>query len=167
MTVPPDPDGKHRPDYPPKTPPPPKKPVEAPRPQPAGVAVRGRPMVTMANRRGSNWTLEAQPWSAPGARRRVLGKLRDWGYPLPDHHRIGDMTVVLVKAALGDGGARISVHLADQDQQALILVLSHQPGHAPVDDALLHELAGMGVVSCGADTDLEDGGRRRWALVTI
>lgn len=180
--------GPHRPDYPPKTPPPPKKPVEAPRPETGvtppgallgglpgpGTAVAARPRLRarIANRRAANWTLDAQPWASksagPKAARQVLGKLGDWGYRLPADTPVGTLTTTLVQAALADGGTRISVHLADQDHQALILVLSHQPGQACPDDGLLHQLAAHAVVSsCGTDTDREDGGRRRWALIDL
>lgn len=64
-------------------------------------------------------------------------------------------------------GARLSVHLADQDEHALILVLSHQHEQDPTDHSLLHQLAGLGVVSCGVDTDQEHGGRRCRALLAV
>ncbi|MGI5484884.1 hypothetical protein [Streptomyces lavendofoliae] len=184
-------DGPHRPDYPPKTPPPPKKPVEAPRPETRygprhaaaapgsscsggpGSAVDTQPRLRarIANRRAANWTLDAQPWAAKSAgskaARNVGDKLTGWGYrPVPARHA-SDLTQRLVDAAIGDGGARISVHLADQDQQALILVLSHQPTQDTPDQQLLHNLASMGVVSCGVDTDRDGAGRRRWALIDL
>ncbi|MFI6475442.1 hypothetical protein ACIBL5_35005 [Streptomyces sp. NPDC050516] len=70
------------------------------------------------------------------------------------------MTVLLSWAALGGGGRRIRLHLADQDHQALILLLSHQAGHAPEDEDLLRKVTALGVISCGADTDQEGGDRR-------
>lgn len=157
----------HIPDYPPKTPPPPKKPVQPPRPPipPAGTLVpTHRRGVTMTNRQGANWPLESQPWSAPVARRRVVAQLQDWGYGA-DHKTAGSVTALLVDAAVGDGGTRVSVHLADQNRQALILVLSHQPGQAPADDALLPSIAALGVASCGTDTAAD--GRRRWAVIDL
>ena len=173
--------GPHPPSYSPKTPPPPKKPVELPRPErqtlrsygPLGagtVATRGRMMVTMANRRGANWTLDAAPWaasSAPGkARRLAVEQLQAWGYR-PDADLVGDLLALLVPAAIADGGSRISVHLADQDQRALVLVLSHQTGQAPDGDDVLKRIAALGVASCGVDTDQDAGGRRRWALIEL
>ncbi|MFD9636560.1 hypothetical protein [Streptomyces violascens] len=68
------------------------------------------------------------------------------------------MTVLLARAALTDGGCRISVHLAVQDRQALILVLSHQSGHTPEDEGLLREVSAFCIASCGTDTDQKDGG---------
>ncbi|MEE1751388.1 hypothetical protein [Streptomyces sp. SP18CS02] len=175
MPSPQDPEAGHRPDYPPKTPPPPKKPVEPPRPEtrnPEGdeaaeVMARPRPRVRIANRRAANWTYESALWSAARAGRNAAAQLRAWGYPVDDGHTAAELTVRLVVAAVGDGGSRISVHLADQDHRALVLVLSHRPGLAPLDQGLLPEIAALGVVSCGADTDQQDGGRRRWALLAL
>lgn len=166
----------NRPDYPPKSPPPPKRPLSPPRPetllQEGTVVVRPRPRVRIVNRQAANWTLDAAPWArssaGPKAARLVAEKLEAWGYRLPgDGALVRDVTRRLADAALEDDGARISVHLADQDQHALILILSHQPGQAAADQGLLTELAALGVVSCGTDTDREDGGRRRWALIQL
>jgi hypothetical protein len=127
-------------------------------------------MVTMTNRRGANWTLDAAPWAAPSApgkaRRLVVEQLLAWGYR-PDADLIGDLLALLVPAAIADGGSRISVHLADQDQRALVLVLSHQTGQAADGDDILPRVAALGVASCGVDTDQDGGGRRRWALIEL
>lgn len=136
MAVPLDGEDGHRPDYPPKSPPPPKKPVELPRPEggtTGSVLVRPRLAARIANRRAANWTLENASWAPAKAGRYVAGKLGDWGYRLDDEREesITAVTVLLTRAALTDGGRRISLHLADQDHQALILILSHQAGHAP------------------------------------
>ncbi|WP_329127220.1 hypothetical protein [Streptomyces sp. NBC_01465] len=173
---------KPRPDYPPKTPPPPKKPPSPPPPEremvrsygPLGAGTlagaRGRMTVTMASRQGANWMLDASPWGAPYASgkavRLVVDQLTSWGYR-PDTTTVTAVVNLLVPAALADGGRRISVHLADQDHRALILVLSHHDLHQGDDDALLHELAAAGVVSCGIDTDRDGGGHRRWALIEL
>ncbi|NEA53586.1 hypothetical protein G3I60_05295 [Streptomyces sp. SID13666] len=153
------------PSYPPKTPPPPKRPVQPPRPPigKAGIASTRRQRLTVANRRGANWTMEAQPWVALGASRRVEAKLREWGYG--NGPAVGEVAKFLVTTAVGDGGSRVSLHLADQDQQALVLVLSHQAGLAPADDSVLKGLAAMGVTTCGEDTAPD--GRRLWALLDL
>ncbi|MFH8752968.1 hypothetical protein ACH4GK_17765 [Streptomyces rimosus] len=156
---------EHRPDYPPKTPPPPKRPVEPPRPNepkhtPTSAARR---RVSMANRRGANWPLEAQPWAPAAAHKRVVKQLRQWGYR-PNEEAVGNVVTLMVKAAVGDGGRHVSLHLADQNQQALVLVLSHQPGPAP-DDTFLPRLAELGASSCG--TDSAPDGRRLWALLDL
>ncbi|MFB7432192.1 hypothetical protein ACFCZ5_12705 [Streptomyces microflavus] len=77
----------------------------------------------------------------------------------------GELTELLVRTALADGGRKVSVHLADQGRQALIVALSHQPVHEVADDAVLPELTRLGAVSCGTDT-AEDG-RRVWAVLDL
>ncbi|WP_233518481.1 hypothetical protein [Streptomyces corynorhini] len=160
-------DAGRLPDYPPKTPPPPKRPVQPPRPEPdtkpKSTLTPVRRRVMMARRRGVAWTLEAQPWSAGRARKHVVGKLHDWGYMSVDTVA-SDVVALLVANAVADGGRRISVHLADQDQQALVMVLSHQPG-LTADESVLPRIAELGVSSCGTDT-AEDG-RLLWAVLDL
>ncbi len=161
---------EHHPDHPPKTPPPPKRPVQPPRPTPdtkpksATPAVRGRARMSVANRRAATWGLEAAPWTAGKASREVVAKLHTWGYTAADQ-AAGNLTALLVTTAVADGGRRVSVHLADQNRQALIVALSHRPGLAVADEAVLPELAALGAVSCGTDT-AEDG-RRHWAVLDL
>lgn len=170
-------DADRRPDYPPKTPPPPKKPVEAPRPvprvpSPPALVSTARRGVAMRNRRGVNWPLECAPWSAPKASRRVLEQLGAWGYRPTEAttDSVGAVVTLLVTAALQDGSRRISVHLSDQDRQACVLVLSHQAG--PVvgrasdgDDVLKQVTEHKVVTNCGSD--LAPDGRRLWAVVDL
>jgi hypothetical protein len=164
--VTPSPDQTHRPDYPPKTPPPPKRPVEPPRPEGA-VATRPRLRAVISNRRAANWTLENAPWSPAKASRHVLGQLDTWHYrpamALAD--RLTQVTELLTRTALADGGRRVSLHLADQDQQALVMVLSHNPGRDSTSETLLRDIADLGASSCGADTATD--GRRLWAVVDL
>ncbi|WP_326621785.1 hypothetical protein OHA57_39540 (plasmid) [Streptomyces anulatus] len=94
----------------------------------------------------------------------MLGQLHDWGYREADEAAAG-LTELLVRTAVADGGRRVSVHLADQDRQALIVALSHLPGLAAAGTAVLPELTGLGAVSCGTDT-AEDG-RRVWAVLDL
>ncbi|MFE9118638.1 hypothetical protein [Streptomyces sp. NPDC007172] len=96
-------------------------------------------------------------------------KLGEWGYLLTAARNddITAMTELLARAALRDGGRRISLHLADQDHQALILLLSHQRSQAPDGEDLLRQVTALGVVSCGTDTDQGDGGCRRWAVTDL
>ncbi|MER8268026.1 hypothetical protein ABT007_27945 [Streptomyces griseus] len=70
-----------------------------------------------------------------------------------------------MRTAVADGGRRVSVHLADQDRQALIVALSHLPGLAAAGTAVLPELTGLGAVSCG--TDMAEDGRRVWAVLDL
>lgn len=67
--------------------------------------------------------------------------------------------------ALNGGGRRVSLHLADQDRQALILVLSHRAGLAVTDQRVLPAVAALGATSCGADTAQD--GRRLWAVLDL
>ncbi|MEV8396666.1 hypothetical protein [Streptomyces niveus] len=161
-------DAEHHPDYPPKTPPPPKRPVQPPRPTPqpktSAVAVRGRQRMSMVNRRAANWTLDAAPWAAGKAQTNVVEQLHTWGYRSVDG-MAADVTKLLVGTAAADGGRRVSLHLADQNHQALIVVLSHRPGLAVTDESVLPEIAALGASSCGADT-AEDG-RRLWAVLDL
>lgn len=160
------PDQTHRPDYPPKTPPPPKRPVEPPRPEGA-VATRPRPRALISNRRAANWTLDNAPWTPAKAGRHILGQLDAWHYqPAPAlADRLTQVTELLTRTALADGGRRISLHLADQDQQALVMVLSHTPGRDVSSEALLRDVAELGASSCGADTATD--GRRLWAVIDL
>ncbi|MFG3398562.1 hypothetical protein [Streptomyces parvus] len=153
----------HTPDYPPKTPPPPKRPISPPRPEPS-LEGTGRARMLVRNRRSANWSLEAAPWAVQKASVCVLGQLHEWGYRQADEAAAG-LTNLLVHTAVADGGRRVSVHLADQNRQALIVVLSHQPGLAVADTAVLPELTELGAVSCGTDT-AEDG-RRVWAVLDL
>lgn len=154
---------EHTPDYPPKTPPPPKRPPSPPRPT-IGTAPAPRPSMRIRSRRMATWVLEAQPWSPAKARRHVIGRLHDWHYQAADD-TAGDVTELLVKTAAGDGGRRVSLHLADQDRQALVVVLSHQPGLSVSEGSVLAEVASLGASSCG--TDMGEDGRRLWAVLDL
>lgn len=154
---------EHTPDFPPKTPPPPKRPAQPPRPE-TGLAGTARARMQVRNRRSANWSLEAAPWSAGKARAHVLDQLHEWGYREADE-TASALTELLVRTAVADGGRRVSVHLADQNRQALVVALSHRPGLAVTDTAVLPELTGLGAVSCGTDT--ADDGRRVWAVLDL
>ncbi|MFJ7996149.1 hypothetical protein ACIQ7D_03110 [Streptomyces sp. NPDC096310] len=157
-------------DYPPKTPPPPRKPVSPPFPDPprpgapGRVTTRDRRRVMMAGRRGVNWPLERQEWTPAVAGRRVVGQLRAWGYR-PDEEMVAGVVSLLVRTAASNGGTRVSLHLADERPHALVLVLNHCPGMAAPSDQVLRELAALGVTDCGTDTGTD--GRRLWALLDL
>ncbi|SCE57954.1 hypothetical protein GA0115261_108663 [Streptomyces sp. OspMP-M43] len=154
---------EHTPEYPPKTPPPPKRPVSPQRPE-TGLAGTARARMQVRNRRSANWSLEAAAWSPRKASGFVLGRLHEWGYREADE-TVAALTELLVLTAVADGGRRVSVHLADQKRQALIVALSHQPGLAAADTRVLPELTRLGAVSCGTDT--ADDGRRVWAVLDL
>ncbi|MEU1078511.1 MULTISPECIES: hypothetical protein [unclassified Streptomyces] len=166
----------HRPDYPPKTPPPPKRPISPERPdpdtKPAGAVATRRPAAVIRNRRAANWALENAPWSPPKAATRVVEQLADWGFVLGAGQRetVAAVTRALAVASLKDGGKRVTVHVAEEHRQALVLVLSHQDGPAPdADQGFLDTIVALGdvVVECGADTDRDEAGNRRWALLDL
>ncbi|MFJ4473207.1 hypothetical protein ACIP2X_37735 [Streptomyces sp. NPDC089424] len=164
----PEPDAiKPRPDYPPKTPPPPKRPPSPPPPErtmqyPVQVpTLRGRRV--MANRQGATWSLEAQPWAAKKAVTHVAERFTKWGLRQPA--TLQDVVRLLVATVVEDGGRHISLHLAEQDRQALILALSHQPTAVGASDAVLTQLQELGAVSCGTEVTAE--GRQVWALLDV
>ncbi|MFH8760356.1 hypothetical protein [Streptomyces atroolivaceus] len=140
-----------------------QRPLSPPRPE---TSLRGtaRARMQVRNRRSANWSLEAAPWSAKKATGHVLDRLHEWGYREADQAAAA-LTELLVRPAVADGGRRVSVHLADQDRQALIVALSHRPGLAVTDDAVLPDLTARGAVACGTDT--ADDGRRLWAILPL
>ncbi|MEU9333159.1 hypothetical protein AB0D49_08335 [Streptomyces sp. NPDC048290] len=121
----------------------------------------------MKNRRGANWTLDAQPWaarSAPGnAVATVTGQLTAWGLPAPA--ALESLVRHLVTTVVADGGRRVSLHLAEQAHQLLVLALSHQPHPPALDDGALPRLRELGAVSCGTESTVE--GRQVWAVVDL
>ncbi|MFF2716810.1 hypothetical protein [Streptomyces sp. NPDC058011] len=145
------------PNHPPKTPPPPRRPNTN-----LAAAVDARMVVR--NRRSANWQLEAAAWTPKKASSHVLLRLQEWGYR-ETGRAAAELTELLVRTAVAGGGRRVSVHLADQGRQALIVALSHQPVHAVADDRVLPELARLGAVTCGTET-AEDG-RRVWAVLDL
>lgn len=165
-----DPDAlKPRPDYPPKTPPPPKRPPSPPVPDrhvPNGVPWRvpaGRGRTLMRNRPGAAWSLEARPWAGKQAVAHVTERLTAWGLIRP--RNLEQVVRHLVTAVVADGGRHISLHLAEQDHQALILALSHQPRPAEPGESVLTSLSGLGVASCG--TEVTPDGRQIWAVLDL
>ncbi|MFE3588599.1 hypothetical protein ACFXOY_13840 [Streptomyces niveus] len=67
--------------------------------------------------------------------------------------------------AVNDGGRRVSLNLADQGRQALIVVPSHRAALAVKDQRVLPAVAALGATSCGADTAQD--GRRLWAVLDL
>ncbi|MFD7548213.1 hypothetical protein ACFV0R_07490 [Streptomyces sp. NPDC059578] len=56
------------------------------------------------------------------------------------------------------------MHLAEENNRALILALSHQvSGH--LDDSVLPHLRALGAESCGTETTTD--GRQVWALLDL
>ncbi|WP_405853892.1 hypothetical protein OG407_00460 [Streptomyces sp. NBC_01515] len=73
------------------------------------------------------------------------------------------MVLLLVSSVVGDGCRHISVHLAEQDHQALVLALSHQAEPGDLHDVVLPRLHELGAASCG--TELTPEGRQIWAVL--
>jgi hypothetical protein len=71
--------------------------------------------------------------------------------------------LLLVSSVVEDGGRHISVHLTEQDDQALILALSHQAQPGDLQDLVLPRLHELGAVSCG--TEITPDGRQVWAVL--
>ncbi|KPH99509.1 hypothetical protein OV450_5222 [Actinobacteria bacterium OV450] len=145
----------------------PNVPPLLPVPQPRGTADRdgrARPRMEIRNRQTAGLTFRADPWAAKKAGARATATVRAWGYPHLDEPDLESAVRRLVQAAVADGGKRISVHLADQDQRILAVVLSHVAGAAAQDATVLTDVAAVGtVVGCG--TDVAPDGRRVWALL--
>lgn len=156
------------PSYPPKTPPPPKKPPSPPPPQtlhpsaPARLqAVRGR--TVMANRQGATWALEPQPWAGKKAVGEVTARLAKWGHRTPA--TLDCLVRHLIATVIPDGGKHVSLHLAEQDRQVLVLAFSHQAAPDNLDDTVLPRLHELGAVSCG--TEVTADGRQVWAVLDL
>ncbi|KAB2587491.1 hypothetical protein F5983_37710 [Streptomyces arboris] len=111
------------------------------------------------------------PSAAAAARagRQVVQALQRWGYRLKDDQpqRVVEL---LFRSAAEDGGRRISLHLADDEErnQVMVLALSHrQDMQLGDDDQVLRDtehmrcVAALGVRDVGVETTLD--GRRWWA----
>ncbi len=156
----------HRPDYPPKTPPPPKRPVqplppEQTAPAPAPVTIRGRSV--------RNWAVTPSSGAAARVGQEVATTLHQWGYR-PKDDQSQQAVELLLRSAAQDGGRRVSLHLADDEDrnQVMLLALSHRQDMPPSnDDQSLRDaehmraLAALGIRDVGMET--APSGRRWWA----
>ncbi|MFF4369288.1 hypothetical protein [Streptomyces sp. NPDC001594] len=156
------------PTDPPKSPPPQKEPVEAvgprqPATRPAGGVELPRPRMVIRNRPTRALVFRSDQWAPAKAAAAAVETVRGWGYTRISTDDLTACVRVLAWAAVGAGGRRLSLHLADQEQRILVLVL----GHAPADtgEDVLRVLGALrSVAACGTDTDEEDG-PRLWALL--
>jgi alkyl hydroperoxide reductase subunit AhpF len=72
----------------------------------------------------------------------------------------------LVTTVVADGGRHISLRLAEQNNQALVLAFSHQPRPSQQwDDDVLTRLRELGAASCG--TEMTGEGRQVWAVLDL
>ncbi|MFC9635934.1 hypothetical protein ACFTY8_43765 [Streptomyces mirabilis] len=118
----------------------------------------------MKNRQGATWSLEAQPWAPGKAFAEVAGKFGKWGLKAPD--ALEALVRHLVATVVADGGRHVSLHLAEQNNQALVLAFSHQPHPSqPWDDDVLTRLRELGAASCG--TEMTGEGRQVWAVLDL
>ncbi|WP_327308961.1 hypothetical protein OG730_40285 [Streptomyces sp. NBC_01298] len=122
-----------------------------------------RPRMQIRNRQTTVLTFRADQWAAAKAAQQALTTVRGWGYPELDADDLDAAVNLLVNTVVKDGGKRVSVHLADQDQKILVLVLGHVPDPGP-NENILGSLGALRTVdSCG--TDAAEDGRRVWALL--
>lgn len=157
----------HRPDYPPKTLPPPKRPLQPPPPDlqtapvPAPVTIRGRSV--------RNWAVTPSPGAAARVGREVAAALHQWGYR-PKDDQAQHAVELLLRSAARDGGRRVSLHLADDENhdRVMLLALSHRQNMLPSDDGQalrdaehMRALAALGIRDIGMET--APSGRRWWA----
>lgn len=156
----------HHPDYPPKTPPPPKKPVEPPRPEqstltPNPVRIRGRNVRNLA--------VTPSRGAAVRVGQEVAKALHQWGYR-PKDDQPQKVVELLLRSADQDGGRRVSLHLADDEDrnQVMLLALSHRQDTPPGDDDQvlrdaehMRALAALGPRDVGVETTTS--GRQWWA----
>ncbi|MFG2228366.1 hypothetical protein [Streptomyces sp. NPDC048644] len=82
---------------------------------------------------------------------------------------MGDVVALLAAQAVQDTGGRISLHMSPRDGQALIVLLSHQSGRPPADEAAMRTIAAhRTVASCGTDTsDEANGSLSVWAVLDL
>ncbi|MET7390843.1 hypothetical protein ACFYPT_35550 [Streptomyces sp. NPDC005529] len=118
----------------------------------------------MKNRQGAAWLLEAQPWASGKASAEVTERLGKWGLRRPDG--LEALVRHLVSTVVADGGRHVSLHLAEQNDQALLLAFSHHAYPSrPRDDDVLARLRELGAASCGTEMTVE--GRQVWAVVGL
>lgn len=162
---------KPRPDYPPKTPPPPKSPPSPPPPQPR-VDPASFPLpqhgtrqgrTVMKNRPGAAWTLEAQPWAGAKAYKEISAKLTQWKIRPPQG--LEALVRHMLATVVADGGRHVSVHLAEQSRQLLILALSHQATAGAIGEDVGPRMLELGAVSCSTEMTAE--GRQVWAILDL
>ncbi|MFI6142435.1 hypothetical protein ACIBCC_30115 [Streptomyces griseus] len=139
----------------------PPPPEEQDTPPPAPVTIRGRSV--------RNWALTPGKGAAAQTGREVVTALHQWGYR-PKDDQPQKVVELLLRAASGDGGRRVSLHLADDEDrnQVMLLALSHLQDMPPDDDDQvlrdnehMRALAALGPRDVGVET--LPSGRQWWA----
>ncbi|MER7730076.1 hypothetical protein ABTX80_04270 [Streptomyces erythrochromogenes] len=116
------------------------------------------------SRRARVLAFRADRWAAKKAAAQAALAVAEWDYPLLDEHDFLKAVHGLVDTAVAAGGKRVSVHLADQDDEILVRALNHQTGEQDVAGAVPAEVAVLRTVdACGAHTDHD--GHAWWALL--
>ncbi|MFD7788501.1 hypothetical protein ACFV4Q_36255 [Streptomyces nojiriensis] len=141
--------------------------MEPPRPQPTtkpksltGVP----PRLVVTSRRAKVLAFRSDQWAARKAAGQAALAVAGWDYPLLDEHDFLKTVHGLVHTAVAGGGKRVSVHLADQDDKILIMVLNHQTGEQDDAGGVPAEVAVLRTVdACGTHTDHD--GHAWWALL--
>ncbi|MFC8705832.1 hypothetical protein ACFUIV_27110 [Streptomyces anulatus] len=139
----------------------PPPPEQQDTPPPAPVTIRGRSV--------RNWAVTPGQGAATRVGREVVTALHQWGYR-PKGDQPQKVVELLLRSAAEDGGRRISLHLADDEDrnQVMLLALSHRQDMPPGDDdQVLREDEHMRalVILGPRDVGVETGpsGRRWWA----
>ncbi|MFB7403356.1 hypothetical protein ACFCZR_24585 [Streptomyces rubiginosohelvolus] len=116
-----------------------------------------------------NWAVVPNRGAADRIGREVAKTLHQWGYR-PKDDQPQRVVELLLRSADQDGGRRVSLHLADDEDlnQVMLLALSHRQDMPPGDDDQvlrdaehMRALAALGVRDVGVET--EPRGRRWWA----
>ncbi|MFF2198738.1 hypothetical protein [Streptomyces sp. NPDC058157] len=119
--------------------------------------------MTIRNRPTRALTFRADQWAPAKAAAAAVKAVEEWGYTSISTHDLTTCVRILTQAAVTAGGRRLSLHLADQDQRILALVLAHAP--VDTEEDILPTLGALrSVAACGTDTDSADG-LRLWALL--
>ncbi|MER6198501.1 hypothetical protein ABT234_14205 [Streptomyces sp. NPDC001586] len=122
------------------------------------------PRLVVTSRRARVLAFRADQWAAKKAAAQAALAVAEWDYPLLDEHDFLKAVHGLVHTAVAAGGKSVSVHLADQDNKILVMVLNHQTGCQGDAGGVPAEVAVLRTVdACGAHTDHD--GHAWWALL--
>ncbi len=155
------PAGGRLPDYPPKTPPPPKRPASPPVPDRVLVPL------TLAGRRCGTWTLaELRPWAVRKVCEEIAGRLAKWEHRLTAERRtqLDAIVTTLAEGVIAAGARKLSVHLGDRGRQVVILVVGHGAALEPGRD-VLRAVAAHRVASVGTDSTQQEC--HAWAVIDL
>ncbi|MFI1226070.1 MULTISPECIES: hypothetical protein [unclassified Streptomyces] len=116
-----------------------------------------------------NWAVTPSRGAAVRIGQEVAKALHQWGYR-PKDDQPQKVVELLLRSADQDGGRRVSLHLADDEDrnQVMFLALSHRQDMPPGDDdqvlrdaEYMRALAALGPRDVGVETTLS--GRQWWA----